>query len=66
MMHSTASCGHEGVNLPARSALFDGGGFLSPDLWKGGLPMVTYTDLIQIGILIVGICNLIIQISKKK
>ena len=39
-----------------------GGSFLSPDLTKGGLPMVTYSDLIQIGILIVGICSLIIQI----
>nr|DAF67474.1 MAG TPA: hypothetical protein [Caudoviricetes sp.]DAH29214.1 MAG TPA: hypothetical protein [Caudoviricetes sp.] len=30
------------------------------------LLMVTYSDLIQIGILIVGICSLVFQISKKK
>lgn len=28
--------------------------------------MVTYSDLIQIGILIVGICSLFIQVHKKK
>nr|DAI31895.1 MAG TPA: hypothetical protein [Caudoviricetes sp.] len=28
--------------------------------------MVTYAELIQIGILIVSICNLVIQICKKK
>lgn len=28
--------------------------------------MVTYSVLIQIGILIVGICSLVFQISKKK
>ena len=50
--------------------LLTGGSFLSPDLFReGGCPMVTYTDLIQIGILLVGVCNLIVQIiriSKKK
>lgn len=66
MMLATALCGHEGINLPARSALFDGGGFLSPDHTRGGLLMVTYSDLIQIGILIVSICSLVIQISKTK
>ena len=29
---------------------------------KGGCPMVTYSDLIQIGILIVGICGLFLQV----
>ena len=33
---------------------------------KGGCPMVTYSDLIQIGILIVGICSLFLQARKKK
>lgn len=42
------------------------GRFLPPDLRKGGLTMVTYADLIQIGILIVGIISLFIQAYKKK
>nr|DAR23354.1 MAG TPA: hypothetical protein [Caudoviricetes sp.] len=33
---------------------------------KEVLLMVTYSDLIQIGILLVGICSLVLQISKKK
>ena len=33
---------------------------------KGGLLMVTYSDLIQIGILIVGIIGLFFQANKKK
>ena len=37
-----------------------------PDLTKGGLTMVTYSDLIQVGILIVGIISLFIQAHKKK
>ena len=32
---------------------------------KGGLTMVTYSDLIQTGILVVGIIGLFIQILKK-
>ena len=32
---------------------------------KEGCPMVTYSDLIQIGILIVGIISLFLQIKKK-
>lgn len=44
-----------------------GGNFLPSDPARGGLPMmVTYSDLIQIGILIVGICGLFIQVYKKK
>jgi len=45
------------------------GSCLSSDLARGGRPMVTYSDLIQVGILIVGICGLIVQIirlNKKK
>lgn len=34
-------------------------------LSKGGLPMVTYSDLIQVGILIVGILGLFLQAKKK-
>ena len=34
-------------------------------LRKGGCPMVTYSDLIQLGILIVGIIGLFVQIKKK-
>ena len=45
---------------------FTGGIFLPPDLTKGGLPMmVTYSDLIQIGILIVGIIGLFLSHKKK-
>lgn len=51
----------------AVSPHFAGGSFLPSDLTKGGLPMmVTYSDLIQIGILVVGICSLFIQVYKKK
>ena len=35
-------------------------------LRKGGCLMVSHSDLIQIGILIVGIINLYIQANKKK
>ena len=44
-----------------------GGSFFAPcSRERGGCPMVTYSDLIQIGILIVGIISLIIQANKKK
>ena len=33
---------------------------------KGGLTMVTYSDLIQIGILVVAILSLIVQINQAK
>ena len=36
-----------------------------PIVQKGGLTMVTYSDLIQTGILVVGIIGLFIQILKK-
>lgn len=43
------------------------GRFLCPlILRKGGCLMVTYSDLIQTGILIVGIIALFLQASKKK
>jgi len=35
-------------------------------LGKGGCPMVTYSDLIQTGILIVGIIGLFFAANKKK
>ena len=35
-------------------------------LGKGGCPMVTYSDLIQTGILVVGIIGLFIAANKKK
>ncbi len=37
-----------------------------PDERKGAVLMVTYSDLIQIGILIVGIIGLVLQAIKKK
>lgn len=46
--------------------LFCQGRFLPPDSAKGVLTMVTYSDLIQVGILIVGIISLFIQVYKKK
>ena len=46
---------------------FESGGasFCLPIVQKGGLTMVTYSDLIQTGILVVGIIGLFIQILKK-
>ena len=38
---------------------------MPPDVRKGVLLMVTYSDLIQIGILIVGIIGLVLQVKKK-
>ncbi len=43
-----------------------GGNFLPPVLRKGAVLMVTYSDLIQIGILIVGIIGLFLQNQTKK
>lgn len=48
------------------SPVSSGGASWPPDLTKGGLTMVTYSDLIQVGILIVGIISLFIQAHKKK
>ena len=47
-------------------ALFHGGSFLPPDVRKGVLLMVTYSDLIQIGILIVGIIGLFLTAKNQK
>lgn len=42
------------------------GGFCKPfNLMKGGLIMVTYSDLIQFSILIVSIVGLVYKITKK-
>lgn len=49
-----------------RLALFHGGSFLPPDVRKGVLLMVTYSDLIQIGILIVGIIGLFLTAKNQK
>lgn len=44
----------------------DGGQLLCPPIFgKEGCPMVTYSDLIQIGILIVGIIGLFMSHKKK-
>ena len=48
-----------------RSPVYQGC-FLPPDHKKGGLTMVTYSDLIQIGILVVAILSLIVQINQAK
>ena len=44
-----------------------GGNFFAPEpqTERGGVQMVTYSDLIQIGILIVGIIGLFLQTKKK-
>lgn len=43
------------------------GHLLAPCIFgKGGLPMITYSDLIQTGILVVGIIGLFIAANKKK
>ena len=47
-----------------RSALLTGGSFLSSDLRKGGLPMST-SEVLQLCLVIIGICGLFIQAKKK-
>ena len=50
-----------------RLALSTGGSFLSPDLRKGGLAqMVTYSELFQYTLVIIGIIGLFIAVNKKK
>ena len=44
---------------------FFGGNFLTPESPKRERGCVTYSDLIQIGILIVGIIGLFLQTKKK-
>lgn len=48
--------------------LWKGAAFVPPILFhrKGSCPMVTYSDLIQIGILIIGVIGLFMQAHKKK
>lgn len=41
-----------------------GGSFLSPDLWKGGLPMSTM-EVLTLCLVLIGICSLFIQAKKK-
>lgn len=65
------ACGMLAVALSKTAAVCPpsfGGSFFGCPLicGKGGCPMVTYSDLIQIGILIVGIIGLIIQANNKK
>jgi len=49
-----------------RSALrMEGSLFALRSYERGGCPMVTYSDLIQIGILVVGIIGLIMDYKKK-
>ena len=43
-----------------------GGASLSPDPAKGGLTMVTYSDLIQIGLLIVDLLSLLVLLNQAK
>lgn len=71
-MSIPAGCGMLAVALSKNGGglpSFSRGGsfFWCPLIYgKGGCPMVTYSDLIQIGILIVGIISLIIQANNKK
>ena len=59
-----------GCCRPTASGVFplDGGALLWAlrSIQKGGLTMVTYSDLIQIGILVVAILSLIVQINQAK
>ena len=52
----------QAVSPPA----FRGTSFSPGSAWKGGMRMVTYSDLIQIGILVVAIIALFMQANKKK
>lgn len=58
-MHRRFALRNEGCSLPSkkRNGMF---------CRKEGCHMVTYSDLIQIGILIVGIISLFISANKKK
>ena len=50
-----------------RLALSTGGSFLPSDLRKGGLAqMVTYSELFQYTLVIIGIIGLFIAVNKKK
>ena len=49
-----------------RLAPLTGGSFCPLISREGGCPMVTYSDLIQTGILVVGIIGLFIAVNKKK
>ena len=35
-------------------------------LWKGGLPMITYSELFQFSLVVIGIVALFIQANKRK
>ena len=65
-MHIVGFCDMIAAALPvaAVSPSFREGSF-ALRFSKGGLPMVTYSDLIQVGILIVGILGLFMQAKKK-
>ena len=49
-----------------RSAPIIGGSFCAPAFQRGGVQMVTYSDLIQIGILIVGIIGIFMMYKNQK
>ena len=49
-----------------RSAPIIGGSFCAPTFQRGGVRMVTYSDLIQIGILIVGIIGIFMMYKNQK
>ena len=46
--------------------LHRGGSFLSPDFGKGGCSMVTYSELFQFCLVIIGIIGLFLAANKKK
>jgi hypothetical protein len=53
------------LTLPAAFALSTGGNFLPPDLERGGLLMST-SEVLQLCMVIIGICSLFVQVYKKK
>ena len=62
----TAFDGFATMKKPLSGRVLPGGSRRSALPVKGVLLMVTYSDLIQVGILIVSLCTLVFQICKKK
>lgn len=68
-LHFGENCGilYLVQQIPVRwLVLLTGGNDLPPNPVKGGLFMVTYTEMFQFCLIIIGICGLFIQVRKKK
>ena len=70
MLHFVSSCATMQASHYVARAVGEGqpstagGSFLPPDLWKGGLPMST-SEVLELCLVIIGICGLFIQAKKK-